>query len=557
MGTFAAHDGLIVGRYRLREKIGRGGMGTVWRATDELLAREVAVKELHMDDDRSLSGATTLPTSSVDRTLREARAAALINHPNVVALHDIVIQEGRPWIVMELIEGRALSEVLTTDGPAGAREAARIGAALLGALRAAHARGVLHRDIKPPNVLLEAGTGRVVLTDFGIARVSGATTITESGAFVGSPEYTAPERIAGRSTGPASDLWSLGVLLCVVLSGESPFRRDSLGGILQAVVQDEIRPPAAAEPLLPVVRGLLERDPERRMGVDEAEWLLLSYLASGRMPPAGPRPGPRAPRRSRRGAPRARRRGRDTGPLAPRSATISPLPPPPPFERAAQGRARLALMTGVAVMTLAGMGAGLATLLTGSHTGGADDKPSHVASGPLSHSPHSPSAPPATAAVDAPDGYHAVQDPAGFALAVPDGFTRSFEPPRVLYRSPGGKFVIGVTIQDRQEDGPMGALRTAAEAAPDRYPGYRDATVNPSTHKEDFAALWEFTWDGGGDGDTGGAKGTRHMYDVCWDEGDKRYDVWVASPDGQADEGRRYAQTALDTFVRVRPVSVP
>ncbi|MEV6672620.1 serine/threonine-protein kinase [Streptomyces sp. NPDC051162] len=553
MGTFAAHDGLIVGRYRLREKIGRGGMGTVWRATDELLAREVAVKELHMDDDRSLSGATTLPTSSVDRTLREARAAALINHPNVVALHDIVIQEGRPWIVMELIEGRALSEVLAADGPAGAREAARIGAALLGALRAAHARGVLHRDIKPPNVLLEAGTGRVVLTDFGIARVSGATTITESGAFVGSPEYTAPERIAGRSTGPASDLWSLGVLLCVVLSGESPFRRDSLGGILQAVVQDEIRPPAAADPLLPVVRGLLERDPERRMGVDEAEWLLLTYLASGRMPGTGDRAGPRARRRPRRRRKLcARKRAHDTGPLTLRSAATSPLPPPPAFGPAPQGRTRLALMTGVAMMTLAGMGAGLAALLTGSNTGGVDDKPSHVASGPLSPSPHSPSAPPATATVDAPDGYHAVQDPAGFALAVPDGFIRSFEPPRVVYHSPGAKFVIGVTIQDRQEDGPMGALRTAAEAAPGRYPGYRDATVTPATHKDDFAALWEFTWD-----ENTGDGSARHMYDVCWDEGDKRYDVWVASPDGQADEGRRYARTALDTFVRVRPVSVP
>lgn len=559
MGTFAAHDGLIVGRYRLREKIGRGGMGTVWRATDELLAREVAVKELHMDDGRPLSGSATLPASGVDRTLREARAAALINHPNVVALHDIVIQEGRPWIVMELIEGRALSDVLAVDGPVGAREAARIGAALLGALRAAHARGVLHRDIKPPNVLLEAGTGRVVLTDFGIARVSGATTITESGAFVGSPEYTAPERIAGRSTGPASDLWSLGVLLCVVLSGESPFRRDSLGGILQAVVQDEIRPPAAAEPLLPVVRGLLERDPERRMGVDEAEWLLLTYLASGRMPEAAGLSGTgdrTAGRPRRRGRLRARRRAHDTPANPPPAAATSLLPSPcepSPFEPPPQGRARLALMTGVAVMTLAGMGAGLATLLTDSHTTGMDDKPTHVTSGPLTPSPRSPSEPPATAVVDAPAGYRAVQDPAGFALAVPDGFTRSFEPPRVLFRSPGGKFVIGVTIQDRQEDGPMGALRTAAEEAPDRYPGYRDATVAPSEHKDGFAARWEFTWNEDPD-DDGSA---RRMYDVCWDEGDRRYDVWVASPAGQADEGRRYAQTALDTFVRVRPVSVP
>ncbi|MGK5641239.1 serine/threonine-protein kinase, partial [Streptomyces sp. URMC 126] len=280
MGSFAAHDGVIAGRYRLGRRIGRGGMGTVWRATDELLGREVAVKELHTDDAASVGAAL----SSQERTLREARAVALIKHPNVIVLHDIVEQDGRPWIVMELVDGRSLSDRLAADGPVDAREAARIGLAMLGALRAAHERGVLHRDIKPPNVLLEAGSGRVVLTDFGIAQVSGATTITETGAFVGSPEYTAPERMAGGQAGPESDLWSLGVLLCTVLSGESPFHRDSLGGILHAVVYDEIRPPESAGPLLPVVRGLLERDPARRMGSDEAERLLRGYLETGRTP---------------------------------------------------------------------------------------------------------------------------------------------------------------------------------------------------------------------------------------------------------------------------------
>ncbi|WP_372459388.1 serine/threonine-protein kinase, partial [Streptomyces huiliensis] len=164
MGSFAAHDGVIAGRYRLGRRIGRGGMGTVWRATDELLGREVAVKELHTDDAASAGAAL----SSQERTLREARAVALIKHPNVIVLHDIVEQDGRPWIVMELVDGRSLSDRLAADGPVDAREAAGIGLAMLGALRAAHERGVLHRDIKPPNVLLESGSGRVVLTDFGI-----------------------------------------------------------------------------------------------------------------------------------------------------------------------------------------------------------------------------------------------------------------------------------------------------------------------------------------------------------------------------------------------------
>ncbi|MCD9142874.1 serine/threonine-protein kinase [Streptomyces albireticuli] len=518
MGTFAAHDGLIAGRYRLRTRIARGGMGTVWRATDELLAREVAVKELHLDGGTQAGTATR---AQLDRTLREARAAALISHPNVVVLHDVVVQDGRPWIVMELVEGRTLSDALVTDGPVGLPEAARIGLALLGAVRAAHARGVLHRDIKPANVLLETGTGRVVLTDFGVAHVSGATTLTESGAFVGSPEFTAPERIAGGETGTASDLWSVGVLLCVALSGESPFRRDSLGGILQAVVHDEIRPPAGAGPLLPVVRGLLERDPRRRMGADEAQRLLRAYLDPVCEPGAGQRDSPS------------------------------------PYALYGVGsRARVALTAAVAVVALAGVGAGLAALLAGRDVGGAL-APSGAASGPLSRSRPTPSVlpsppqPPVSAPVRAPLGYRAVQDPAGFALAVPDGFTRSFEPPRIFYYSPGKEFRLGVLIQDPQPGGPAGALRAAAAQAPGRYPGYREATVTETRRRGVPAASWEFVWDG--------PDGNRSLrtYDICWDEAGKTYDVWASGPARRSAEVRRHLETALDTFVRIRPVSSP
>ncbi|MER5786244.1 serine/threonine-protein kinase, partial [Streptomyces mobaraensis] len=410
MGSFAAHDGVIAGRYRLERRIGRGGMGTVWRATDELLGREVAVKELHTDDAASVGAAL----SSQERTLREARAVALIKHPNVIVLHDIVEQDGRPWIVMELVDGRSLADRLAADGPVDAREAARIGLAMLGALRAAHERGVLHRDIKPPNVLLEAGSGRVVLTDFGIARVSGATTITETGAFVGSPEYTAPERMAGGQAGPESDLWSLGVLLCTVLSGESPFHRDSLGGILHAVVYDEIRPPTSAGPLLPVVRGLLERDPARRMGADEAERLLRGYLETGRTPAASlhytptqrsvPTPTPAAPAAPADprvptpvpGASNAALSGPSAPPTPAASAEARPEPPaahpatppgtppatppaafvPPPGPSAAPRRTvriRTAVLAGVAVVTLAGLGAGVAAWLMLRGDGERDD----------------------------------------------------------------------------------------------------------------------------------------------------------------------------------------
>ncbi|MFI9807714.1 protein kinase [Streptomyces sp. NPDC052301] len=285
MGTEGADFRLIAGRYRLEARIGRGGMGVVWQAVDEVLGRRVAVKELLPDDSLSEDDARRRR----DRTFREARAVAQLRHPHLIVVHDVVEHDERPYLVLELIDGGSLADRISRDGPVDAAEAARIGIALLGAVRTAHEAGVLHRDIKPANVLIESDTGRVVLTDFGIAQVAGATTLTETGSFVGSPEYTAPERMSGLRTGPESDLWSLGALLCTVLSGESPFRRDSLGGILHAVVADDIRPPAEAEPLLPVVRGLLERDPERRLDAADAEWMLRTYLETGRTPEA---PGP-------------------------------------------------------------------------------------------------------------------------------------------------------------------------------------------------------------------------------------------------------------------------
>ncbi|MFF0792011.1 protein kinase [Streptomyces spiralis] len=292
MGTEGADLRVIAGRYRLEARIGRGGMGIVWRATDQLLGRRVAVKELPFDETLSAEEAR----QQRDRTLREARAVAQLRHPHVIVVHDIAEQDERPFIVMELVEGGSLADRIAERGPVDAAEAARIGIALLSALRTAHAAGVLHRDIKPANVLVESGTDRVVLTDFGIAQVAGATTLTETGSFVGSPEYTAPERMSGNGTGPQSDLWSLGALLCTVLSGESPFRRDSLGGILHAVVMDEIRPPAQAGPILPVVRGLLERDPDRRLEAAEAERMLRAFLETGRTPQPS-RPSSSAPSR--------------------------------------------------------------------------------------------------------------------------------------------------------------------------------------------------------------------------------------------------------------------
>ncbi|CAM5502910.1 Serine/threonine-protein kinase PknD [Streptomyces afghaniensis] len=385
---------VIAGRYRLEARLGRGGMGVVWRATDQLLGRGVAVKELPFDETLSAAEARR----QRDRTLREARAVAQLSHPHIIVVHDVVEDDERPYIVMELIEGGSLADRLATEGPVEAAEAARIGIALLGALRAAHAAGVLHRDLKPDNVLLEAGTDRVVLTDFGIAQVAGAPTLTENGSFVGSPEYTAPERMSGVRTGPESDLWSLGALLCAALSGESPFHRDSLGGVLHAVVVGDIRPPAQAGPLLPVVQGLLERDPDRRLDADRAERMLRVFRETGSTPQAPP-PG-YAPM-VRGGAPHGRPQD-----SADRQPPMPPTDLPGPDRRHEQllrQPTRRVLVAALLVAAMAGAGVSAAALLMdeGGGDGGRTPKssaPKTPSAGPSSRGTGAPSTPAATGA---------------------------------------------------------------------------------------------------------------------------------------------------------------
>ncbi|GCB46688.1 hypothetical protein SNL152K_3986 [Streptomyces sp. NL15-2K] len=260
---------LIAGRYRLLAKLGHGGMGTVWRAKDETVDREVAVKEPRVPDH--------LPererANAFERMRREARAAARLDHPAVVNVHDVAVVDGQPWIVMELVQGRSLGDALQ-EGTLGAREAARIGLEVLGALEAAHAAGILHRDVKPDNVLL-GRHDRVVLTDFGIAQIEGETNLTDTGGFVGSPEYIAPERVLGQRPGPASDLWSLGVVLYAATEGVSPFRRSNTPATLQSVLNASPAPPAAAQgPLAEAINGLLQKDPARRPNAAQVRDLL-------------------------------------------------------------------------------------------------------------------------------------------------------------------------------------------------------------------------------------------------------------------------------------------
>ncbi|POX45568.1 serine/threonine protein kinase [Streptomyces sp. Ru71] len=348
---------LIAGRYRLLSPLGQGGMGTVWRARDEVLHREVAVKEV-----RAPAG---LPASDVERMYarleREAWAAARVTSRNVVTVYDVATEDGRPWIVMELVRGISLAELLDAEGPLTPRRAAHIGAEVLAALRAAHEVGVLHRDVKPANVLL-ANDGRAVLTDFGIALVEGSSALTMTGEVIGSPEFLAPERALGRRPGPESDLWSLGVLLYAAVEGHSPFRHDTPISTLRAIVDEELPPPRRAGPLAPVIAGLLRKDPAERVPADVAE-RDLRVIGAG-------------------GAPRA-----DTAPLGPYAPTAvlqhgEPAPTPPlpvpvpsdaPMDAPEPGRRRrgaAVFLAGLAALALAAGGLTYALLHGNGDNGG-------------------------------------------------------------------------------------------------------------------------------------------------------------------------------------------
>ncbi|WP_405826594.1 serine/threonine protein kinase [Streptomyces sp. NBC_01390] len=259
-------------------------MGTVWRAHDELVEREVAVKQPRLPGDPQDAAHQRI----AHRLHREARAAARVDHPSAVSVHDVVVEDGLPWIVMELVRGESLHEVLQR-GPVKPAESARIGLAVVGALSAAHSVGIVHRDVKPANVLL-GPHGRVVLTDFGIAHIMGEESLTMSGEFVGSLEFIAPERMSGRGAGPSSDLWSLGVLLYAAVEGWSPFRRTTLESTLAAILAAEPVKPQQAGPLGPLLVRLLVKDPAERPDADEVT-AALEAVAKGWPLPKAPERG--------------------------------------------------------------------------------------------------------------------------------------------------------------------------------------------------------------------------------------------------------------------------
>ncbi|GAA2734578.1 serine/threonine-protein kinase [Actinocorallia aurantiaca] len=248
----------VGGRYRLVEQIGTGGMGRVWRAVDEVLDRQVAVKEIRLDERLDEESREVL----VQRASREARAAAGLNHPAIVTVHDVAEHDGAPMIVMELLKGMSLGQTIEAAGRISPQRVAEIGLAVAGALRVAHGAGILHRDLKPANVMLDGR--RVVLTDFGVVQVAGDPRLTQTGALVGTPAYMSPEQACRVELGPASDLWSLGATLYTAVEGHPPFPARSFTAVLALVLEGKFEPMEHAGALEPLLRKLLQRDPELR-----------------------------------------------------------------------------------------------------------------------------------------------------------------------------------------------------------------------------------------------------------------------------------------------------
>ncbi|MFJ7075190.1 serine/threonine-protein kinase [Streptomyces sp. NPDC098781] len=460
---------LVAGRYLLVERVGSGGMGTVWRAEDRLLGRHVALKKLHIPPHLQDDEVQTLH----ERTRREARSAARITHPNVIVVHDVLDDEGLPCIVMEYVPSVTLSDVLKRRGALPTEEAARIGRAMASALRAAHAAGVLHRDVKPANVLL-GDDGRIVLTDFGIAMESGTSSLTKPGELIGSIGYLAPERLRGArlGTSPASDLWALGATLYQAVEGRDPFRRATAIETAYAIATDPYDPPRDAGRLGPVIEGLLVKDPEQRMDVHEVERRLadLTGTRTERLDP------PTRPERSDDLAPPARKGG--------------------------TGRRRKVVLSALAV-TLAACLAGGAVWWANGRTDGRDGHASGSSgtsgsSGSEVTGTPDPSSSSGFEVPPVPAGYHLAEPDTGISVPVRDGWTRdTLSGGEVVYVDPSERVGLRVNVIEFAGTDPLSHWRETEEEQTARdNPGYERVRMAETTFRGRPAGYWEFTFDG-------------------------------------------------------------
>jgi eukaryotic-like serine/threonine-protein kinase len=547
-----AEGRLLAGRYRLGGVLGRGGMGTVWRAVDETLGRTVAVKELRFPNSIDEDEKRRLIT----RTLREAKAIARIRNTSAVTVYDVVDEDDRPWIVMELVEGKSLAEAVREDGTLTPRRAAEVGLAILDVLRSAHREGILHRDVKPSNVLISED-GRVVLTDFGIAMATGTSTLTKTGEVVGSIDYIAPERIRGRTPGPSSDLWALGATLYQAIEGRPPFRKATPIETGYAIAVDPLEAPLRAGPRTGLIEGLLAKEPEDRPTAEQTERALrgpagLPETASMPRPdptsdttrlavpvydpaptPAyDPAPTPPTPPTPVYGHPAAH------GPAhppthAPTHAHAPAFPPAPgpaapgPAPGGGRRRRRTALWSAsIAVVAVVGVAAGL--YLAGVEFGGNKDD----GSGSGSPSP-SASSSPTYKIPELPDGYHREQlSEFGVSLPVPDNWKRQPDSSsegtvdgtqEVRFLDPTQKVRLMVNVLDSAGPDHVKHFEEIETQLRKTYPVYQRMRMYETKYRDLPGAIWEFKFQG--------RERWYRAIDLGFgEEGGKAYAIYLSAP---------------------------
>jgi serine/threonine protein kinase len=520
----------IAGRYRLTGELGRGGMGVVWEAYDELLRRDVAVKEVRFPPDVSVEDRERL----AERTLLEARAVAAIDTAAAVRVFDIVEQDGRPWIVMELVRGRTLTELLGEHQALDSAEVARIGLCLLEALEVAHRAGVVHRDVKPSNVIV-GPDGRIALTDFGIATVDGESGDTTTGVVVGSPPYLAPERVHGGVPTPESDLWSLGATLWTAAEGRPPFRGASSFAVLDAIVHDE--PPVCHRctgALADLLLRLMDRDPAERPGYAEIREVLEEVARESRQGQAWPlEPYPTESMSGPMSGPLQESFDRTTVLGVPAASSgDGKAGPDTPLAAVARSDSRTwPLVVAFAVVLLVTAGVLAAVLRTGSggapsDSAGSKNRPSQQATGSTS----------------LPQGWHRYTDPGvGWSVGLPSGWEPVTSADGIRFTDPAGGRYLQVATRYPAGSSAVGAWQDYESSFAAAHSDYRRVeltTISVPGYRD--AADWEFSYvDGGAD---------LHAVDHALVKGNRGYALFFQTHADRWDASQQLRERIFATF---------
>lgn len=446
-------------------------MGTVWRAEDTLLKREVAVKEVALPP----TVATQEQGAIRARVLREARAAAALNHPNAVTVFDVIEEAGKAFIVMECVAGPTLDDIVSREGPLSDERLVGLAADLLSVLESAHAAGIVHRDVKPANVMITAD-GRTKLADFGIASVKDDPKITASGLVLGSPSYMAPEQATQGESGPEADLWGLGATLYFALEGVPPFDRHGPLATLTAVIGDDFRPLTKNSNLIPVVEALLAKDPRDRPSPVEVRSMLdgtRTTAAATEAPPTVPLD--------------------HTTPASP-----TPAPPPAPAPTTRTDRKWIAWLVGAGVVLLVAVLLGMSLGRDDATTVANDPQPKTKKGAPRGSNANEPDAAADARGAEVPAAWTTYENPAvGYTIAYPADWTvEERDEHNTLFHSPDGSFLQVGWRSPPDKAGPVGAWKEYEPSFASRQGDYQRITIEPTEFKGMEAGWWEMTYEG-------------------------------------------------------------